>query len=66
MPKWEYMIVSYIQANPVYINGQELKNRKTMPEMWMHLNQLGEQVWELVHIEWNGGNAITTFKRPKI
>jgi hypothetical protein len=68
MQKWEYiyMIVSYLQTQPRYINGQELKNWKTMPEMWTHLNQLGEQGWELVHIKWNGYNAVTTFKRLKI
>lgn len=65
MQKWEYIIVQYRyereKSRPRFINGNELKDWKKGPELSVHLNQLGEQGWELIQI--NGVEYI--YKRPR-
>jgi hypothetical protein len=65
MQKWEYLTVVYISRKdkqvPYYINGQEIKDLKNQPDMATHLNQLGQQGWEMVAYDFSGA---ATFKRP--
>jgi hypothetical protein len=64
MQKWEYMMVIYWEGRVRYINDQEVKNWKASTEMVTHLNQIGEQGWEMVHINWTDYyNAKVIFKQ---
>jgi hypothetical protein len=69
MQKWEYLEVIYNNYSggakfvPYTINGQEVKDFKNQPDRATHLSQLGQQGWELVAFDWNGGGR-AIFKRP--
>lgn len=52
MQKWEYLfVVPDEESNKVhYVNGKELSNWKTGPDLYSYLNTLGSQGWELVAV----------------
>lgn len=66
MQKWEYIQVGY-NSGSIYINGDEWKDRKPLPNIPTHLNELGEQGWELITfiVSHDDTVGLAVFKRPK-
>jgi hypothetical protein len=66
--KWEYLQVQCdwgekgYYAVPRRVNGQELRDWKKGPSVYVYLNELGAQGWELICQEL----LVYTFKRPKM
>jgi hypothetical protein len=63
--KWEYLCVSLNVEKPYvprYVNGQELPDWEKGPSLFVYLNELGTQGWELICKE----GAFYIFKRPKM
>ncbi|HAZ45003.1 MAG TPA: hypothetical protein DDW76_10635 [Cyanobacteria bacterium UBA11369] len=71
LPKWEYCFVrlNYFAGDfrPQSINGEELRD-KPLPNLHDFTNQLGDQGWELVGVNYTPGYGygFLIFKRPKI
>lgn len=72
MQKWEYCFVrfDYFAGNlqPQSINGNELRDKDKRPSLNELSNQLGEEGWEMVGINYthNYGFGLMIFKRPKL
>ena len=77
MTKWEYLIVTYEQANdswrPRYAKGREMPDWEEGPTTHHFMDQVGEQGWECFDVEITRDsktNEILSywmyFKRPKI
>ena len=70
MQKWEYLFINCGLSNhnfvPHFINTQEIPNWQAGPNMVDVSNQLGEQGWELVCLDFGvNANYLAVFKRPK-
>jgi hypothetical protein len=76
MQKWEYLDLTaqFYSRNGVhcFINGQNVPNPQTIPNLYQYINQLGEDGWELVNSYGERASSLTTsryqtwvFKRPK-
>ena len=71
LPKWEYCFVrlNYFAGDfrPQSINGEDLRD-KPIPNLHDFTNQLGDQGWELVGVNYTPGYGygFLIFKRPKV
>lgn len=63
MQKWEYLFVQCDFDRPRWVNGSELPGWKSNG-LFAWANQRGDEGWELVVNERQGGLALV-FKRPK-
>ena len=72
MQKWEYLFMDYTETGtvisllrPQRANGKELLDWKREPAMFDHVNKLGAEGWELVHMRQSDAGVSMIFKRPK-
>lgn len=47
MQKWEYTTVIVDYDVPRYVNGVEIPQWKKGPPIWVYLNKLGDDGWEI-------------------
>ncbi len=65
MQKWEYLTVTVDQDGFYLVRLGDLQTNAE----WAHINQLGDQGWEAVSVQFDIGHAnrkgVALFKRPK-
>ncbi len=72
MQRWEYQFMEYTETGtvisifrPQRVNGKELQDWRREPAMCEHVNKLGNEGWELVHMRRTETGFELVFKRPK-